>query len=104
MFDSTVQNNKTVYNNEITFNSVAGTLVKSTEKSRIVRFHKDSELAKTFFDIENPHFIKEVKKKYSYGSYESYIDKVKIPIIILQVMLCGGDNYLVEFLIEEVIE
>ena len=102
MFDNTVQNNKTVYNNEVTFNSVAGTLVKSTEKSRIVRFHKDSELAKTFFDIENPHFIKKVEKKYRFDDYKTYTDKVKIPIIILQVMLCGGDNYLVEFLIEEI--
>lgn len=58
-------------------NSVAGTLIKSSAKSKILRFHVNSILAKQFFDEECPHRI------------ESYH---KIPITVLQVMLMANDQ------------
>jgi hypothetical protein len=43
----------------------------------------NSSYADTFFDIAKPHYI----KKYDIVSIE-----------VLQVMLCAGDNYLVEYI------
>ena len=83
MFDQTTilaKSNTTNINN---YNSVGGTLVKSTQGSKIIRFNMKSELANTFFDINKPYY----RKNYDY-----------IYIEVLQVMLCGGDNYLVEYI------
>jgi len=80
MFDVTVANNTT---NKVTMNSVSGILAKSTPNSKIVRFHMNSQMAKRFFDESGPHYVN---------------DYNRIPVIVLQVMLCGGDEFLVEFL------
>lgn len=72
-----------LYDNSVTFNSVAGTLVKSCKESKIVRFHQDSPLAKEFFDLSNPHHVRGNKD---------------IPVTVLQVMLCGDKQFLVEYL------
>lgn len=64
--------------NNVQFNSVAGTLVKSCTDSRMVRFHMNSEIAKHVFSAVRPN-----------------IDSKEIEV--LQVMLCGGDNLLVEY-------
>ena len=79
-------------NQSVHFNSVAGTLVKSTEKSKIKRFHMNSKLAETFFDVDQPY--REVPGKWG---------KEKLPIIVLQVMLCGNGEFLVEFL-DDIVE
>ena len=73
--------------NTLTFNSVSGTLVKSTPASKIVRFHMSSPLASMFFDLDTPH--KRQEKAYPYTLH---------CVQVLQVMLCGGDNYLVEYI------
>ena len=74
--------------NKIEINSVNGILAKSTPKSKIVRFHMNSEYAKTFFHITQPHYIiKELYKK-----------ETKIPISVIQVMLCGENQFLVEYI------
>ena len=83
MFDQKTilaKSNTTNINN---YNSVGGTLVKSTQGSKIIRFHMKSDYAKTFFSIDKPHYRK--------GYDDIYIE-------VLQVMLCGGDNYLVEYI------
>ena len=85
MFDQTTilaKSNTTNINN---YNSVGGTLVKSTKGSKIIRFHMNSGLADTFFHINKPYY----KSKDGYD---------RIYIEVLQVMLCGGDNYLVEYI------
>ena len=83
MFDQTIlaKSNTTNISN---YNSVGGTLVKSTQGSKIIRFNMKSELANTFFSIDKPYYI---NNKYS-----------KTEIEVLQVMLCSGDNYLVEYI------
>ncbi len=87
MFDIT-NNDKNSTNNKIEINSVNGILAKSTPESKIVRFHMKSEYAKTFFDLTQPHYtIEELYKKES-----------KIPVCVIQVMLCGGNEFLVEFI------
>ncbi len=87
MFDIT-NNDKHSTTNKIEINSVNGILAKSTPKSKIVRFHMKSKLAETFFDLTQPHYtIKEQYKK-----------EIKIPVCVIQVMLCGGNEFLVEFI------
>jgi len=69
----------------VAFNAVSGTLVKSADKSKFVRFHQSSYLAEYFFDIDKPTN----KGRYSNDSKE---------IVVLQVMLCGNEQFLVEYL------
>jgi len=76
MFDT--QNNT---HNSMKFNSVRGTLVKSHPLSRFIRFHMNSPAAKNMF-----------------GFNATYSD---IPITVLQVMLCGEQELLVEYIIME---
>jgi len=87
MFDITnIDKNSTT--NKIEINSVNGIIAKSTPKSKIVRFHMQSKHANTFFDLIQPHYsIKEQYKKES-----------KTPISVIQVMLCGNNELLVEFI------
>jgi len=77
-----------VSGNTININAVSGTLIKSTEKSKIVRFHKDSNLATYMFDVEQP---RRIKSKYDANNENKNV-------VVLQVMLCGSDEFLVEYL------
>ena len=83
MFNQTTILAKSNMTNISNYNSVGGTLVKSTQGSKIIRFHMKSHYADTFFDINKPYYLK---------NYDN------IYIEVLQVMLCGGDNYLVEYI------
>ena len=85
MFDQTTILAKSNTTNISNYNSVGGTLVKSTQGSKIIRFHMSSDYAKTFFSIDRPYYLH--TSNYSH-----------IYIEVLQVMLCGGDNYLVEYI------
>lgn len=85
MFDQTTILAKSNTTNISNYNSVGGTLVKSTQGSKIIRFHMKSIYADTFFDLNKPY-------------YNSKNDYDRIYIEVLQVMLCGGDNYLVEYI------
>jgi len=76
-----LDNTQMVYNhNEVNFNSVAGTIVKSHKDSIITRFHMNSEMAKTFLSEFSPR------------------DTRDRPIIVLQVMLCGDSQFLIEYI------
>lgn len=75
MFDSATYN-------ELNINAVSGTLIKSHPKSRITRFHMTSGMANTAFSVEQPN----IKGK---------------NVVILQVMLCGDKEFLVEYIREE---
>jgi hypothetical protein len=101
MFDVTTMNNTTKVNNKVHFSAVSGTLIKSTPNSRIIRFHMDSELAETFFHIENPHYKKSIYKRSTTHPHTSYTSELRIDVVVLQVMLCGNNEYLVEFLENE---
>jgi len=90
MFDNT-QVTKNSYENNITFNSVAGTLVKSTKNSKFIRFHMNSGMADTFFNKQRPYIDK---------SYEKY-SRDNVDIDVLQVMLCGDNQLLVEYVEKE---
>lgn len=70
--------------NSVTFNSVGGTLVKSCSNSKFIRFHMGSPLAESFFLRSTPN---------NGASGLSYRE-----VSVLQVMLCGNEQFLVEYL------
>lgn len=76
MFDVT---NSQTHFQHLNFNSVSGTLIKSHADSIITRFHMNSPMAEKVFHEKNPKCN----------------DK---DIIVLQVMLCGDKEFLVEFM------
>lgn len=98
MFDShttIVRAGNTSHN--VTYNSVAGTLVKSSPDSKILRFGITSKLADQFFDPNEPHRILQIRKHYSYDN-TSYLSDEKILVTVLQVMLMANDQLLIEYL------
>lgn len=82
MLNTTLQIN----NQNVTFNSVAGTIVKSCDKSKIVRIRANSVLAQTLFDEYDPY----IKRASSIFGRKG--------VSVLQVMLCANDYLLVEFI------
>ena len=77
-----------------------GTLQKSSPLSKIIKCNIDSEFAKNALDEFNPHIEKTVKKPYPYGS-GYYKDTEEIPIVVLQVMVFGNNECLIEFITKE---
>jgi hypothetical protein len=69
-------------NTSVTFNSVAGTIVKSCPESKFVRFQGKSPMSETYFNEAKPH---------------RRVNYTQIPIAVLQVMLCADNWMLVEF-------
>lgn len=65
------------FSNKLSFNSVSGTLVKSSANSRMIRFHLNSVMADKAFSERPRIFDQRVE--------------------ILQVMLCGEGQFLVEY-------
>lgn len=110
MFNTTsIRTGSTHVSNEITFNSVAGTLVKSTPDSKMVMLKMGSDQFTKMFDPSSPtRTFKEYKVgsgEYRHGSYDSgrYVDVV-VNVSVLQVMLCGNDTVLVEYIdVEELV-
>lgn len=72
-------------NNSIKINAVSGTIVKNYRKSFILRFNMGSLMADHILS-ENPF----IEKNY-----------IKIPIVVLQVMLCGDKELLAEIMWKE---
>lgn len=70
----------------VTFNSVAGTLIKSHGKSRMIRFNMASPRAEEVFSTYQPHI--EIRDK-------------QVNIIVLQTMLCSDKELLVEYIKED---
>ena len=90
----------------IKVNAVSGTLQKTFRNSYFVRFQKGSPDEKYYFNKEKPSKIIETSRySYSDKDYENYMYeydsnkdlyyKLK-EIVVLQIMLCADDNYLVE--------
>lgn len=102
MFNTTsIRTGSTHVSNEITFNSVAGTLVKSTPDSKMVMLKMGSDQFTKMFDQNNPT-RSYIKREYS-SDHHGYDKTYVVTISVLQVMLCGNDTVLVEYIdVEEV--
>lgn len=97
MFDSYSRNS---YNNPqtVNINAVSGTFVKNYKDSFMLRFHMKSEMANVLLDKE-PKLLKETIK---HGEYpHTWEEKVKKPVVVLQVMLCGEQELLAEVMWKE---
>lgn len=72
-------------NNSIKINAVSGTIVKNYRKSFILRFNMESSMANCILS-SNP-------------SINRYRDE--IPVVVLQVMLCGDKEFLAEIMYKD---
>ena len=77
-----------------------GTIQKSSPLSKIIKCDIDSEFAKKALDEFNPHIVKITRKSYEYSS-GYYDEKEEMPIVVLQVMVFGNNECLIEFIIKE---
>jgi len=87
-----------ITNNNFKINAVSGTLQKTFRKSYYVRFEKGSAMEHFYFRENKPSRI--VSKDYNrfegYNEpFNDYYYKLE-EIIVLQVMLCADNQYLVE--------
>lgn len=104
MFNTTsIRTGNTRVTNEITFNSVAGTLIKSTPDSKMVMLKMGSEQFTKMFDPSKPTrtYVKRVagSGQFSHGRYDNgYDTTITVEVSVLQVMLCGNDTVLVEYI------
>lgn len=95
-----------VTNNSLKINAVSGTLTKTYKKSFFVRFTKNSTMENFYFRENKPSriiksssssfHIKGDNEEYYNGSYYELKE-----IVVLQIMLCSDDNYLVEAIDKE---
>ena len=88
------------YNNPqtVNINAVGGTIVKNYKDSFILRFHMKSEMADVLFSKE-PQLLKEIIKHGEYPNH--WEEKIKKPVVVLQVMLCGEQELLAEVMWKE---
>lgn len=93
MFDSYSRNS---YNNPqtVNINAVGGTIIKNYKDSFILRFHMQSEMAELLLDKE-PRLTKKTEKDCG------FIKKIREPVVVLQVMLCGDQELLAEVMWKE---
>lgn len=87
-----------ITNNNFKINAVSGTLQKTFRKSYYVRFENGSPMEHFYFRENKPSRI--VRKSYHYfeeydEQFNDYYYKLE-EIIVLQVMLCADNQYLVE--------
>lgn len=80
-----------------------GTIQKSSPLSRIVRTGVKSDFAKAALDEFEPHITKKIWHGSSFdgGYHAGYDEDVRIPIIVLQVMVFGDEQCLIEFITVE---
>ena len=97
-----------ITNNNLKINAVSGTLCKTFRKSYFVRFQEGSAMEHFYFDEDTPariiekdyHYLSSKDDKYIYSSYKDYYYKLK-PVVVLQVMLCAENNFLIEAIDKE---
>lgn len=95
-----------VTNNSLKINAVSGTLTKTYKDSYFVRFEKDSSIEHFYFRESKPSrivYYRRANGNYKAEDEEEYNDKYFSlkEIVVLQVMLCSDDNYLVEAIDKE---
>ena len=102
MFDTTIQTNKQNNHQEVNVNEAStGQLTKISKTSRIVRFQKGSQMEKEFF-CDEP-YIKKTRREWNNerGVERPYDTTDYYNIDILQVVIFGDNQYLVEYEIGE---
>ena len=99
MFDTKIINNQR-YNQVVNIKpACTGLIQKSSPLSVITRCHLKSPLAKTLLHPEGSYI--ERQKWINDGYTKSHWENVKIPITILQVMVFGDMECLIEYIFTE---
>lgn len=86
-----------------------GTIQKSSPLSRIVKCNINSDFAQSLLDEFNPCVVKE-ERKYVLSDCRSNVNgywndtKIEYPVIVLQVMVFGDEQCLIEFVCKEDLE
>ena len=91
-----------ITNNSLNINAVSGTLTKTYRDSFFKRFHKNSVSEHFYFRENCPSRVIDQSYYYNVGyeEYGNYYYKLK-EIVVLQVMLCSDDDFLVEAIDKE---
>ncbi len=103
MFDTKINNNQR-YNQEVNIKpACTGLIQKSSPLSIITRCHLKSPLAETLLHPEGSHIVQQVwsKDKNDYDYARGYWKNIKIPVTILQVMVFGDMECLIEYISTE---
>lgn len=97
MFDNYSRNN---YNNPqtVNINAVGGTIIKNYRDSFMVRFNMQSAMGEALL-CKDPTMVKRIER-HSYSS-SSWEEKIREPVVVLQVMLCGEQELLAEVMWKE---
>lgn len=110
MFDKTTVNNLQKYSQTINIKPACiGTIQKSSPLSRIVKCNINSEFAQNLLDEFNPRIVKE-ERKYILSDGRSGINGYwsnttnEYQVIVLQVMVFGDEQCLIEFVYKEDLE
>jgi len=90
-------------NNSLNINAVSGTLVKTYYQSYFKRFQKGSACEHFYFRENKPSRIVD-SKDYEYTEYYRYEEYKLKEIVVLQIMLCADNNYLVEAIDKSIFE
>lgn len=82
----------------VNINAVSGTIVKNYKDSFILRFNMLSETARLILNKEPELVRRIIKHRDNYNDWE---EKIKEPVVVLQVMLCGEQELLAEVMWKE---
>lgn len=97
----TYTNNSSKTTNNIELNAITGTIVKNYKDSFFKRFSLHDKIANQLFDEGGAYLTKTETKYYDNSNYKSYNSEVKIPVVILQMMMCGKDEVLCELIFKD---
>ena len=91
-------NNSNKTTNNIELNAITGTIVKNYKDSFFKRFSLHDKIASQLFDEGGAYLIKTETKYYDDKNWSSYNYDTKIPVVILQMMMCGKVEVLCELI------
>lgn len=101
MFDTKINNNQR-YNQVVNIKpACTGLIQKSSPLSTITRCHLNSPLAETLLHLEGSYIVQRVWKKNDYDRTRGCWEDIKIPVTILQVMVFGDMECLIEYIFTE---
>jgi hypothetical protein len=101
MFDTKITNNQR-YNQIVNIKpACTGLIQKSSPLSIITRCHLKSPLAETLLHPEGSHIKRQVWEKGDYDRDRGHWKDIKTPVTILQVMVFGDMECLIEYISTE---
>ena len=94
-------NNNSKTTNNIDINAITGTIVKNYKDSFFKRFSLHDRIANQLFDEGGAYLTKTEINHCDDVYWKSYNTETKLPVVILQMMMCGKDEVLCELIFKE---